>query len=120
MNASERDWPEDFEYENGIYMNTCAECGNTFTGHKRRVTCKSCHDAAPVPELAGEIWARPFSSNLCAFDEANKIGRYERREVNGVMRTGYSFEGKFYFHSATSAFGVIQSGFFYVEKENEG
>lgn len=38
----DRDWPEDFEHENGEYMNTCCECKNTFTGHKRRFICKAC------------------------------------------------------------------------------
>lgn len=38
----DRDWPEDFEHENGEYMNTCCECRNTFAVHKRRVVCKAC------------------------------------------------------------------------------
>ena len=42
-----RDWPEDaVDEDNGQYMNTCYVCGNTFTGHKRRVTCKLCSLAA--------------------------------------------------------------------------
>lgn len=36
------DWPEDFSHENGNYMCTCAHCGCTFHGHKRRVCCKAC------------------------------------------------------------------------------
>lgn len=37
-----RDWTEDFAHDNGMYMNTCCNCGETFTGHKRRYTCKLC------------------------------------------------------------------------------
>lgn len=37
------DWFEDFEHENGQYLNKCVTCGNTFHGHKRRVTCKLCY-----------------------------------------------------------------------------
>jgi uncharacterized OB-fold protein len=36
------DYPEDFEMENGLYMNQCRECGNMFCGHKRRGICKVC------------------------------------------------------------------------------
>ncbi len=43
---SARDWPEDFEHENGNYMNTCTTCANTFMGYKRRVTCKVCATSA--------------------------------------------------------------------------
>lgn len=35
------DWPEDFEHENGNYQRTC-DCGATFMGHKRRMTCRKC------------------------------------------------------------------------------
>lgn len=38
----DRDWPEDFEHENGNYSNTCCMCQKTFTGHKRRNVCKVC------------------------------------------------------------------------------
>lgn len=39
---SDRDWPEDFPHENGNYENYCFRCGETFLGHKRRMTCKKC------------------------------------------------------------------------------
>ena len=35
-------WPEDEALENGHYQNTCAKCGQVFTGHKRRTTCRWC------------------------------------------------------------------------------
>lgn len=61
----DRDWTEDFEHENGEYMNTCCECKNTFTGHKRRFICKVCStsqasDAVEVVatvEAYGGKWA---------------------------------------------------------------
>lgn len=37
-----RDWPEDFEDENGRYLNFCVSCDLEFLGHKRRVLCKLC------------------------------------------------------------------------------
>lgn len=37
-----RDWPEDFNDENGNYSNMCLECGYHFIGHKRRRICKVC------------------------------------------------------------------------------
>lgn len=42
----ERDFPEDFPHENGNYFNRCIHCSQTFRGHKRRVSCKICSDAA--------------------------------------------------------------------------
>ena len=38
------DWSEDFEHENGDYNCQCIDCGQTFTGHKRRNICKVCAD----------------------------------------------------------------------------
>jgi hypothetical protein len=37
-----RNWTEDFEDENGQYINKCVQCGHYFLGHKRRVVCKKC------------------------------------------------------------------------------
>lgn len=45
--VSERDWPEDFQHENGQYMCRCHKCENTFIGYKRRVTCKVCANKYP-------------------------------------------------------------------------
>ena len=41
----ERSWPEDYDHENGCYMNTCVHCLRGFLGYKRRGICKVC--AAP-------------------------------------------------------------------------
>lgn len=39
----DKDYPEDFEHENGKYTNRCCLCGEMFVGHKRRVVCKLCN-----------------------------------------------------------------------------
>jgi hypothetical protein len=39
-----KDFPEDFDHENGNYHNICCKCNEIFTGHKRRVFCKECQD----------------------------------------------------------------------------
>lgn len=41
-----RDWPEDYQQENGRYENRCAICKKQFIGHKRRFCCKLCARAA--------------------------------------------------------------------------
>lgn len=41
---SERDYPEDFEYENGEYVNICHICHEAFCGYKRRIVCKICSE----------------------------------------------------------------------------
>ena len=38
----EGNYPEDYKYENGNYMNKCIKCGNDFMGYKRKIYCKSC------------------------------------------------------------------------------
>ena len=43
--ARPRDWPEDYDHENGCYECGCAYCGRTFLGYKRRVVCKVCDRA---------------------------------------------------------------------------
>lgn len=48
VKPSNRDWPEDFTYENGRYENICCKCGLHFNGYKRRVACKIC-SSAPQP-----------------------------------------------------------------------
>ena len=39
--ASDSDWPEDYDDDNGFYYNICNLCGVDFTGHKRRVICRN-------------------------------------------------------------------------------
>ena len=40
--TTERDYPEYFHEENGIYQNTCMECEKKFIGRKRSKICKVC------------------------------------------------------------------------------
>ena len=44
LNYGPRDWPEDAEHENGNYYCECCHCGESFLGHKRRVSCHKCVD----------------------------------------------------------------------------
>lgn len=44
--SSARNWVEDYQHENGMYINSCVGCKLPFMGHKRRVTCKECADNA--------------------------------------------------------------------------
>jgi len=54
---SNRDYPEDFDKENGLYLCKCSCCGREFTGHKRRVLCKLCS----------------INKNLIMLDKANNV-----------------------------------------------
>jgi hypothetical protein len=38
----ERNWNDDYSFENGQYCNKCMTCGLSFVGHKRRVVCVQC------------------------------------------------------------------------------
>lgn len=55
-------WEEDYEHENGNYINICIECSMPFKGHKRRVVCKMC--AGPNWEELAAKQAPP--DNKCA------------------------------------------------------
>jgi len=35
-------YKDDFNLENGYYLNTCKCCLDEFFGHKRRTVCKEC------------------------------------------------------------------------------
>ena len=56
LQAEERDFPEDFKYENGNYEHKCTSCGQKFIGHKRRFICKECN--SKKPESAWEMFGR--------------------------------------------------------------
>jgi 2,4-dienoyl-CoA reductase-like NADH-dependent reductase (Old Yellow Enzyme family) len=45
--GSDRDWPEDFLHENGLYNRHCHRCNQTFLGNKHRLICKPCSSAIP-------------------------------------------------------------------------
>lgn len=38
----EKDWPEDWPHENGMYYCRCIHCKEQFLGYKRRVVCREC------------------------------------------------------------------------------
>ena len=42
IKTTERDWVEDFKYENGQYQCDCIYCNKIFIGHKRKNICKKC------------------------------------------------------------------------------
>jgi hypothetical protein len=42
---SSRNFQEDFECENGCYLNECRICHKTFLGYKYRRICKECVSA---------------------------------------------------------------------------
>lgn len=46
--SRERNWEEDFDKENGQYLNNCITCKQLFIGYKRRIVCKACFTATPV------------------------------------------------------------------------
>lgn len=48
-------WTEDFEHENGNYVNQCKICTNKFIGHKRRVVCKNCAGADVIIMGSGGV-----------------------------------------------------------------
>ena len=39
---TQRNWTEDYNQENGQYLNKCCLCEKQFIGHKRRPVCKEC------------------------------------------------------------------------------
>jgi len=55
-----RNYPEDYGYENGTYLNFCCVCNLYFIGHKRRFICKTCSftdskgDSLPNSEMTPE------------------------------------------------------------------
>lgn len=76
------DWPEDAVYENGSYQGLCSVCGGWFTGHKRRVVCKTCYDvvldapqrqqpAGDRPDMTARVLRGPVSE-AAVFDEAEQ------------------------------------------------
>ena len=40
MEKDGRNWEEDYNHENGDYVNKCVYCDKMFRGHKRRVVCQ--------------------------------------------------------------------------------
>ena len=60
---SPKSWTEDFFQENGSYLCNCMVCKEQFMGHKRRVVCKVCSDAAWY-DVQGDKDNRDFLKSL--------------------------------------------------------
>jgi hypothetical protein len=60
--GSERDWPEDFLHENGLYECYCARCEKNFLGREQRLLCKCCNNAIPTA-LADAMLGRVRASS---------------------------------------------------------
>ena len=60
-----RNWQIDYPHENGNYCNSCLYCERLFIGHKRRVSCRECHDK-PMEEIDKSITKEALQA---AFDE---------------------------------------------------
>jgi len=77
----EGDYPEDFEHENGNYINVCYSCDNTFTGLKIRTCCRKCHDRLA---LKRKLKPNKLYNTLCnrIEDLARDYGYEEGRRMN--------------------------------------
>ena len=47
---SHKSWQQDYELENGQYMNNCIYCKSIFIGHKRRIICKECYTEKEIEQ----------------------------------------------------------------------
>jgi hypothetical protein len=50
-----RSFSEDFEHENGKYLNRCISCNELFLGLKRRVVCKLCSEPKVLQEILKDV-----------------------------------------------------------------
>lgn len=82
---SPRDWPEDAVHDpdNGSYSNRCGFCGNTFTGHKRRVVCKMCDQEKDAEACRRAAWLSdhkaPADWRIFTHDEILAVGNESQR-----------------------------------------
>jgi len=92
----DRDWTEDAAHENGNYQCLCSTCGNTFIGHKRRVTCKACAAAttagAPAVSCETALTAdeadfvlKVLRSPGCKISDWSANGQWKRPEELGLV-----------------------------------
>jgi hypothetical protein len=67
-------WPEDFAHENGQYLCRCHDCGENFTGYKRRVTCKVCASKPLTPDQERDaLWCQALMSSGLDLETLNTI-----------------------------------------------
>jgi len=75
-----KNWPEDYNQENGCYQIQCHDCGELFVGNKHRIWCKECD----IPSK--RFWERvakkePPRDNKCAH-----AGCWADGEMTGFAR----------------------------------
>src|ERR1700678_3043486 len=64
-----RSWTkEDAHLENGNYMNECCHCHRTFWGHKRRVSCRECVEAAAPTGQAGKTLEEIYFEGVASIE----------------------------------------------------
>lgn len=72
----EKDWPEDFPHENGMYYCRCMHCKDSFIGYKRRVICRECDTNIKA------------GANVNSDDGGYSIGTREKYEEFVKLRNG--------------------------------
>ena len=85
----EGSWAEDAPHENGTYMCKCCHCGRTFIGHKRRVTCKFCASAPPVPAAAPAVEPTELQRqvrDLTDTELGTLLAPYEAKNFSGLLK----------------------------------
>lgn len=67
---SPKNWTEDFDQENGCYINICPACNHEFMGHKRRYYCKEC-EPKPKPNANKEFYKKfkDYIDDVYIFDD---------------------------------------------------
>jgi len=92
---SPKNWKEDYEHENGNYMNHCRTCNQKFLGHKRRVQCKECSERQIIGDLLegeypdeiyprAESWLaerRNWIAQVKILEEQINLTQQERRDI---------------------------------------
>lgn len=79
-----RNWVEDFTHENGNYLLRCHSCAESFLGHKRRFTCKLCHDNPPdeaAKNIAKEKIKKSFTEAFEAMKNSPVLKNMTEREL---------------------------------------
>jgi len=75
-----RNFPEDYNQENGNYMNKCFYCKNYFTGNKHRFSCKLC-DAGSIEYWTVVSQTKKPEDNKCAH-----AGCWSQGEMTGYAK----------------------------------
>lgn len=78
--TEERNWPEDYNDENGNYVNRCLYCEKHFRGHKYRRICKLC-DAGSI-----EYWTKLSQTKKPEDNKCAHAGCWSQGEMTGYAR----------------------------------